>query len=597
MYMDMSFFAAAPVLWAVAMIEYIFLCRASSPRRLLAAAAGYAVTALAALMPMALAGHAPERTPLVFAAVVAFLYQLVCPLLTCVSARRRGGELRGAADPAVGMCCFGAFTAMLLLGGPVAWPIGLIELGMMAAVIVQVAYYIMYGSAMDAYGFRLMTQTNTNEVIEFLRYYPWWVATSLGAIVLALLCAGVWINLPVVPLHDGFEAVALMLAGALCVLIAVAGGRSSLLARSGFAGFYYAKLDNTRRLQAYAGRRASRRAGINARVLGAPYNGPSTIILVVGESANRDYMSAFVPELERDTTPWLSAGVRDDSRHWTIFPHAYSCAMHTFVALEQGFTQKNQFDDVEFTVASSFVDIAKAVGRRVHWYSNQGRLGASMSQVSVVAEEADEALWTDQRPGLPPYDEELLPFLDRVDPTKDNLVVLHLKGNHFSFDNRYPACAAAWKPEGPDDARTTYMNSVRYVDDFLHRVWQIGRDRLNLKAMVYCSDHAIIPDRHRGPTFGGYGDVRIPLAVWTSEDFISAHPKRYEALKANSGRYWTNDFLYELMCGLMDVSSPRFRTCNSLAHDTYAYTREQLTLLDGTVRVADDDERPGSLKK
>ena len=106
--------------------------------------------------------------------------------------------------------------------------------------------------------------------------------------------------------------------------------------------------------------------------------------------------------------------------------------------------------------------------------------------------------------------------------------------------------------------------------------------------MVYCSDHAIIPDCHRAPTFTGFGDVRIPLAVWTSEDFITAHPDRHAALQANTGRYWTNDFLYDLVCGLMDLRSPRFNTANSLAHREYAHTRESLTILGGTIAIADD---------
>lgn len=188
---------------------------------------------------------------------------------------------------------------------------------------------------------------------------------------------------------------------------------------------------------------------------------------------------------------------------------------------------------------------------------------------------------------MPPYDTELL-LLDRVAPTVDNLMVLHLKGNHFSFENRYPAEAEKWRPASTDDARTTYMNSIHYVDDLLRRVWEECGARLNMKAMVYCSDHAIIPDRHRSPTFSGFGDVRIPLAVWTSDDFIAAHPERHSALQANSGKYWTNDFLYELMCGLMDVESPRFNPANSLAHASYAHTRERLTILGGRIPLSAD---------
>lgn len=592
--MNPTYLAVAPALWGVAMAEYIFLNRGYTLRSVARMALLYALTALLAVLPMAVAERTPAATPLGFAALAAGAYQLAFPLIYSCTHRRAARRRINWADPAMGMCLFGVLTAMLLAGGAFAWIVGPLEIVMLATVIVQITYFALYGECMDAYGFRLMTQTNTNEVIEFIRYYPLWMSVAVAMALLGILCASVRLNLPALPLQSGLEAVELSCAAALCMAAACAGGRRSIAARSAFISFYLAKLDNTRRLTAYPGARALREQGIDARPAGKPYDGPSTIILVIGESANRDYLSAFNPALKRDTTPWMNAGRRDDPRHWMIFPNAYSCGMHTFVALEQGLTEKNQFNDIDFVGASSIIDIARASGRRVHWYSNQGHLGASLSQVSVVAEQADEAMWTEQRPGLPPYDAELLPFLDRVDPEADNLVVLHLKGNHFSFENRYPAEAETWRPEGENDTRTTYMNSVRYVDNLLRRVWQTGCDRLNLKAMVYCSDHAIIPDKHRGPAFMGFGDVRIPLAVWTSDDFIAAHPERHAALQANTGRYRTNDFLYELMCGIMDIESPRFHSEHSLAHAAYAHTRDTLTILDGAVRIADDhgDQTP-----
>jgi len=594
--MDLSYLLASPVIWAVGVVEYVLLSRGRSTCRLARTAALHAVAAVAAMMPMAVAGRTPAAAPLVFAAATAFIYQLTYPTLYFISNRRRTTAFSNSADAATGMCAFGLLSALLLMGRPFAWLAGPIELILMATVVVQCAYFAMYGCCMDAYGFRLMTQTNTNEVIEFIRYYPLWATLSVALALAAILCASVWINLPsaaILPVATKLEVAA---AAAACVFVATWGGRHSAVARSGFVSLYISKLDNTHRLKNYAVHRAERKQGIDITPVGKSYDGPSTIILVIGESANRDYMSAFVPQLNRDTTPWLNAMHRDDARHWMLFPHAYSCGMHTFVALEQGLTEKNQFYDADFVTASSIVDIAHAAGRRVHWYSNQGHLGASLSQVSVIADESDEALWTVQKPGLPPYDMELLDYLDRVDPNTDNLVVLHLKGNHFSFENRYPAEAATWQADGSEDTRTTYMNSIRYVDDFLRRVWKTGRERLNLKAMVYCSDHAIIPEKHRAPTFTGFGDIRIPLAVWTSDDFIAAHPERHAALQSNISKYWTNDFLYDLMCGIMDVDSPRFNPSNSLAHASYAYTREDLMVLGGSVSLTDDDEIPDTLR-
>lgn len=594
--MTLSYFLASPAIWLVALAEYLLFNRGYSRRTIVRTAAVYAAASIFAMLPMALAGHAPAARPLAFAIATSFLYQLSYPLLHRISPVRTSTEEQYPADAAVGMCLFGFLSGLLLIGGPFAWPVGPVEVFMLAAIVVQITYFVMYGHCIDAYGFRLMTQTNTNEVIEFIRYYPLWASIMVALALAGIFAASVWVNLPAHRMHGTEEALGGGLAALLCLSFMAAPGRRSLLASSGFVSLCIAKAENTRRLRLYPSAGPERERGIKARLLGKKYEGPSTIVLVVGESANRDYMSAFVHGLDRDTTPWMNAMRLVDSRHWMMFPRAYSCGMHTFVSLEQGLTEKNQFNDADFVTASSIVDMAHAAGRRVHWYSNQGHLGASLSQVSVVAEQADEAMWTTQAPGLPPYDIDLLAFLDRVDSEKDNLVVLHLKGNHFSFNNRYPAEAETWTPEGPDDTRTTYMNSIHYVDDFLRRVWETGCERLNMKAMVYCSDHAIIPDRHRGPVFAGFGDVRIPLAVWTSDDFIAAHPERYRALQDNTRKYWTNDFLYDLMCGLMDVESPRFKPENSLAHSTYSHTRDTLTILDGTVSLADDDEVPDTMR-
>ena len=46
--------------------------------------------------------------------------------------------------------------------------------------------------------------------------------------------------------------------------------------------------------------------------------------------------------------------------------------------------------------------------------------------------------------------------------------------------------------------------------------------------------------------------------------------------------------LYELVCGVLDVESTEYKEENSLASSAYQYDRGDLTLMNGTVRVADD---------
>ena len=78
--------------------------------------------------------------------------------------------------------------------------------------------------------------------------------------------------------------------------------------------------------------------------------------------------------------------------------------------------------------------------------------------------------------------------------------------------------------------------------------------------------------------------------VWLSDEYMAAHPDRSETLKANSNKFWTNDLLYEFLCGIFDIKSEHFKESNSLAHSEYRYTRENLTIMEGTIALTEDKE-------
>jgi len=211
-----------------------------------------------------------------------------------------------------------------------------------------------------------------------------------------------------------------------------------------------------------------------------------------------------------------------------------------------------------------------------------------------VAETADTAKWTRQELGKHQYDEALIDFLDELDPKENNLVIFHLMGSHFNYENRFTEASRQWGSANEHNNIINYKNSLFYTDQVLRRAFEFGRQRLNLQAMVYFSDHAEVPDRHRQPTFDGFGHLRIPLMVWVGDEFMAARPHRAEALRQNKDRYWTNDLAYELMCGLLDAESNRFREDHSLASGTYRFTREQLTAMNGKIHIKDDHHNNNS---
>lgn len=71
--------------------------------------------------------------------------------------------------------------------------------------------------------------------------------------------------------------------------------------------------------------------------------------------------------------------------------------MVTVNSLERALTECNQYNDKEFFDSVSIVDMAHKLGYKVHWYSNQGHLGAFDTPVTLVADTSDVARWTDQQ--------------------------------------------------------------------------------------------------------------------------------------------------------------------------------------------------------
>jgi len=156
---------------------------------------------------------------------------------------------------------------------------------------------------------------------------------------------------------------------------------------------------------------------------------PHTHILVIGESASRDYMGAF--GYVKDTTPWLSALSRTDN--CVLFTHAYSCAGATVPSLERALTEINQYNDLRFVEACSFVDIARKAGYKISWFSNQSHIGAADTPITLIANTADVAEWTKLHLNQAQYDGTLLDYVKTVDPQEKNFIVIHLKGSHFNL--------------------------------------------------------------------------------------------------------------------------------------------------------------------
>ena len=449
----------------------------------------------------------------------------------------------------------------------------------------QWVYYYLYRSCITEDGMMMIQETHYNEIIEFFKSFSviFNIITFSSAIILYF--AFIYSNLACSPINLNIEQIASLAAIFMFLSIYLWKKRKGVFVRTGIVELYLDVKEYFKTTMLYQTNMEKRIQNLQVTPSQPVFTKPSTIIMVIGESASRDYMSAFT-DYPDETTPWLSEKKHDP--HFILFPHSYAVVAHTVSVLERALTEFNQYNDKQFYTSCSIIDIAHKAGYTTHWYSNQGHLGCADTPVTLVANTSGTAKWTKQNLNQIQYDESLLDYLDEVDPQKNNFVVIHLKGSHFNFINRYPQSYAKFSEQGKYDLINNYIDSITYTDSILKRIWEYGKTKLNMQAMLYFSDHATIPDKRRSPNFDGFGALRIPMFTYFSDEYIETFPNTFETLKKHENYYFTNDLIYDLMCGILNIQSNHYDERNSLASPLYQFDKDNLKVCFGQLPLTKD---------
>lgn len=305
---------------------------------------------------------------------------------------------------------------------------------------------------------------------------------------------------------------------------------------------------------------------------------PHTIIMVIGESATRDYMSAFY-NLDDNTTPWLAS-----QKDIFLMKNAYACAWNTVPALEHALTEANFYNNAEFNSSVSIIDVAKKAGYKTYWFSKQGKVGVYDTPITLVAETADISEWDETNP----YDESLLSKLRNINPKENNFVVLHLMGSHIDYNNRYPSKYQIWTDSNTSGRLADYKNSLLYTDTVLKQIFEYGREKLNMEAMVYFSDHGTDPNRSRDPDESRFIGLRVPLVLYLSPEYENNNPIVADNIKNNKDKFFSNDLIYNLMCGILNIESNHYQEDESLTSSQYKHDKNTTKVGLGNKLAKDD---------
>lgn len=447
------------------------------------------------------------------------------------------------------------------------------------AMVVYGTYFAVFGGVFSVPDMITALLTNEREAEEFFSATLGWGVTAALVVLIVLLGAGCWYLAAPGETGPAMTKRRRILLAVVLLSVLILGIRWGRLVFP---------LNEFRRAHSYIVKMerisATHEKALGALTLtGGPTAAdalPGTVLVIIGESANRDHMQAFNPSYPAATTPWLSS--KKGEPGWYLFPHSYANYTYTAQALAHTLTSASQYNGQDPAEAVTLTDLANLAGYETWFISNQ-EPGAQV--ISLLANESNHALWVTPQ-GEP--DGHILPTLADIPAAGSHFAVIHLEGSHLRYEARVPQDFPHIDREGVPDTVNDYDSSICYTDSVLRDLFHYARDHLRLQALVYVSDHGEDMTWFHGGGRFTWDMVRIPFFIWLSPEYREAYPDVAARLEARQGDVFTNDLLYDTISGLLQAPNTAWDGQYDLTSDQWSFTADQ-ALAKGIPVVGDEE--------
>ncbi|MDG6881927.1 Putative phosphoethanolamine transferase ybiP [Phocoenobacter uteri] len=209
-------------------------------------------------------------------------------------------------------------------------------------------------------------------------------------------------------------------------------------------------------------------------------------VLIIGESARRDYFSAFGFHLP--TTPFL-----DTSKGYFNAGYVSSAPATYHSLLKSLYFKKGK----TLNYAYNIVSLAKAANIETSWLSNQGSIGRYDTMASRVGVSADFSYFT-KKGGFNTKSVDDMQLLDELalklntppkSGTKSRLFVLHVMGSHRNFCDR--VTEEERKLTFINKEISCYVNSILKTDTLIRKTVDLLKEKNQSYSVIYFSDHGL----------------------------------------------------------------------------------------------------------
>ena len=210
-------------------------------------------------------------------------------------------------------------------------------------------------------------------------------------------------------------------------------------------------------------------------------------VLIIGESARRDYMSTYgfnlptTPFLDK-TTGYINAGYVSSA------PATYHSLLNSlhFKPKEKG---KKDY-------SYNIITLAKIAGIKTFWLSNQGSIGKYDTLASRLGGSTDfhyftkkGGFTTNNADDMKLLDELKIRFKEKTYSNNIRLFVIHLMGSHRNFCQRLKE--EEKKLEFINKSLSCYVNTILKTDKFIEETISLLKEQNEPYSLIYFSDHGL----------------------------------------------------------------------------------------------------------
>ena len=413
-------------------------------------------------------------------------------------------------------------------------------------------YFLIYGQEFSQSVIFIMFESNLNESREYLiQYFSWWMLLAFSAYGLG----GWWLWRQVRPVYLSRPGAVFAAALALFVSLGYPALRQFSKHDSWQAGFdnFAQRIETATPWQLAVGYKNYREQLANMQVLlagnasiaplsnlqDAHAGQPATLVLVIGESTNRQRMSLY--GYPRETTPELDA-LRDQLK---VFDNVVTPRPYTIEALQQVLTFADQEHPERYLTTPSVLNLMKQAGYKTYWITNQQTMTKRNTMLTTFSKQADEQVYlnNNREQNARQYDGDVLEPFAKVlaDPAPRKFVVVHLLGTHMSYQYRYPPEFARFNDRTGVPANVTddqlptynsYDNAVLYNDHVVASLIKRLAEQEPNGFLLYLADHGeavfdapkadVLGRNEAAPTSPMY---TVPFILWNSPQWRAQQPR------------------------------------------------------------------------